>query len=306
MSLLKLRPACKDYLWGGQRLRTQFHIDSTLTPLAEAWVLSCHPDGPSVIDGGAFDGQPFSDWLAAHPAAVGTNAPTGTLFPVLIKLIDAHEPLSIQVHPSDEYALSHAGQHGKTELWYILDAAPGAYIYYGFERPVTKAEFARRIADHTLTEVLHKAPVQPGDMFYIPAGTIHSIGGGILLAEVQQNSNITYRVYDYGRLGADGRPRVLHIEDALAVTSLAPAPAGLDHGGHLARCPYFTVDLLTAPCQGVAGPGRFVALLAIEGGGAVACGGQTVPLAKGECVFVPAGSGAFSLDGNCRVLCTTV
>ena len=311
--MLKLRPACKDYLWGGQRLRTQYHIDSALTPLAEAWVLSCHPDGESVITaitgdtGGAFEGQPLSAFLAANPGAAGTNCPAGAPLPLLIKLIDAHAPLSIQVHPSDAYARAHgAGQNGKTELWYILDAEPGAYLYYGFERSVTKAEFVRRIADGTLTEVLHKAPVQPGDVFYIPAGTLHSIGGGILLAEVQQNSNITYRVYDYGRLGADGKPRALHIDDALAVTDLGPVAAVFDHGGHLARCPYFTVDLLTAPAQGIAGPARFVALLAVAGSGSVSCGGQTLPLEKGECIFVPAGSGVFSLDGSCRVLCATV
>lgn len=305
MPMLKLRPACKDYLWGGQRLRTQFHIDSALTPLAEAWVLSCHPDGESIILGGPFDGQPLSAYLAAHPQAAGSGCQAAA-FPVLIKLIDARDRLSIQVHPTDEYALAHAGQRGKTELWYILDAEPGAYLYYGFEHVISKEEFARRIAGHTLTEVLHKAPVRAGDVFYIPAGTIHSIGGGILLAEIQQSSNVTYRVYDYGRLGADGRPRALHVADALAVTDFAPAPAGVDHGGHLARCPWFTVDLLTAPCRGMAGSDHFAALLAIEGGGAVTCGGQTLPLQKGECIFIPAGSGAFALDGDCRVLCTTV
>ena len=135
----------------------------------------------------------------------------------------AKESLSVQVHPSDEYALAHEGQYGKTEMWVVLDAVPGAYLYYGFQREVTKEEFVQQIKAGTLTEILRKLSVKKGDVIFIPSGTLHAIGAGLVIAEIQQNSNVTYRVFDYGRAGADGKPRALHVEKALEVTSLKPA-----------------------------------------------------------------------------------
>ena len=248
MKALQLTPACKDYLWGGQRLKTDFGVQSDLDPLAEAWVLSCHPDGPSLLP----DGTTLADYLVAHPEAAGSHCEAFADFPVLVKLIDAKRDLSIQVHPSDAYALEHEHQYGKTEMWVVLAAEPGAFLYYGFDHEITKEEFARRIRENTLTEVLHAAPVQKGDVFFIPSGTLHAICKGIVIAEVQQNSNVTYRVYDYGRVGADGKPRALHIEQALAVTDLRPAPA-LDFAPHLGQCAYFTTDLRRAPLRGNSG-----------------------------------------------------
>ena len=202
MAIIKLTPSCKDYLWGGSRLRTDFGVQSDLDPLAEAWVLSCHPDGPSYLP----DGTTLADYAAAHPEALGTDCAKFEQFPTLIKFIDAKNNLSIQAHPSNDYALKNEHQYGKTEMWYVLDCEPDAFLYYGFDHEISKAEFAERIQNHTLTEVLNTVPVHKGDSFFIPSGTLHAIGKGIVVAEVQQNSNVTYRVYDYAAWGLTASP----------------------------------------------------------------------------------------------------
>lgn len=304
MPILKLIPACKDYLWGGRRLIDEYQKPFSGARLAETWELSAHPDGQSVIEGGAYAGQTLLSFLAAHPDALGTRG--GSALPVLIKLIDAAGDLSIQVHPDDAYARAHEGQNGKTEMWYILDAAPGAYLYCGFARDVTRQEFAVRIENNTLPEVLRRIDVKAGDVIFIPAGTIHAICRGVLVAEVQQSSNVTYRVYDYGRVGADGKPRALHIPQALAVTRLSEGVPACDFGGHLAQCAYFTVDLLHAGEGGACDGGSFVSLLVLTGAGEVVCGEESVRVKKGDSLFLPAESGAFSLRGTLSALCTRV
>lgn len=301
MPVLKLTPSCKDYLWGGERLKAEFGVRSELHPLAEAWVLSAHPDGPSYLE----DGSMLAEYLAAHPEAAGTHCRKFEQFPILTKFIDAKNDLSIQVHPSDAYALEHEGQYGKTEVWYVLDAEPGAFLYYGFAHEITKEEFARRIRENTLTEVLNAVPVKKGDVFFIPAGTLHAICKGIVIAEVQQNSNVTYRVYDYGRVGADGKPRALHIEQALDATELCP-PKELDFGGHLAQCDYFTVDAVTGAFEGIADETSFVSVLISDGAGKLTCGGQTISFEKGNSFFLPANSGTYALCGSYEALITTV
>ena len=196
--------------------------------------------------------------------------------------------------------------YGKTEMWYILDCEPGAFLYYGFDHAITKEEFERRIQDNTLTEVLNAAPVHKGDVFFNPSGTLHAICRGIVIAEIQQNSNVTYRVYDYGRVGADGKPRALHIRQALDVTQLTP-PAPQDFGVHLSQCEYFTVDVHEGDWGEEACEKSFVSLLVVEGEGAVQNGGETMAVKKGDSVFLPAGSGAFTVRGQgLKTICTRV
>ena len=257
---LLLIPACKDYLWGGTRLKTEYHKRSDRPVIAESWELSCHPDGPSRVANGPLAGHTLPEALALlGPGCLGKRARRFGRFPLLIKLIDAEKDLSIQVHPDDGYARRVEGGQGKTEMWYIVDCEPDAFLYFGFEREISAEEMRRRIADHTITEVLHRAPVHRGDVFFIGAGTIHAIGAGILLAEIQQNSNTTYRVYDFGRVGADGKPRALHVDKALDVTLRRPADADAPGAGplaekadyrlrRLAKCNYFTVDALALSC----------------------------------------------------------
>ena len=306
MPILKLLPACKDYLWGGTRLINDYGKRYDGARLAETWELSCHPDGPSVLADGPNAGETLAAYLAAHPEALGERGRKFAEFPVLIKLIDAARDLSIQVHPDDAYARAHEGQNGKTEMWYVLSAAPDAFLYCGFARDISRDELARRIADNTLPEVLRRVNVRAGDTVFIPAGTIHAICRGIVVAEVQQSSNVTYRVCDYGRLGADGRPRALHIAQALDVTRRTAGVSVPDFGGHLARCEYFTVDLLAAPQETVCDGASFLSLLVLDGEGEVCCGGETAAVKKGDSLFLPAESGEVRLTGTLRALATRV
>ena len=299
METIKLTPACKDYLWGGEKLRQDYGIQSQLHPLAEAWVLSCHPDGPSVVATGPLAGKTLPEYIQEKgPGCLGADCEKFTDFPILAKFIDAKGDLSIQVHPSNEYALAHEHQFGKTEMWYVLDCEPGATLYYGFQHQISREEFQQRIQDNTLTEVLNAVPVEKGDLFFIPAGTLHAIRKGIVVAEIQQNSNVTYRIYDYGRVGADGKPRQLHIQQALEVTQRTPPQPDPDFHGHLAQCPYFTVDVMEGRFTLDCGPESFVSVLVLEGTGALWEGDESMTLRKGESLFIPAGAGQCRLEGD--------
>lgn len=318
MKPLLLKSTVKDYLWGGNRLIEEFGFEPVGEKAAEAWVLSCHKDGASTVVGGEYDGRTLPEALEQMgPAARGKNAARFREFPLLIKLIDAHDKLSIQVHPSDEYALAHAGEYGKTEMWYVVDAEEGAGLIYGFNRVVSREEFAARIANNTLTEVLNFVPVKKGDVFFIEAGTIHAIGAGLLIAEVQQNSNTTYRVSDYGRLGADGKPRALHVEEALAVTDRVPPryPYGAVgevrkvSGGtlrDLAACDKFVAKLLSVEDRiTICETDSFLSALLLDGSLTFSAEGETFRLKKGDSVFLPAGTVA-ELAGSGELLISTV
>ena len=315
MAIIKLTPSCKDYLWGGSRLRTDFGVQSDLDPLAEAWVLSCHPDGPSYLP----DGTTLADYAAAHPEALGTDCAKFEQFPVLIKFIDARNDLSIQVHPSDETALREQGEAGKAEMWYIVDCDEGAAIYFGFAQEITPEEFRRRAENGTICQVLNRVPVQKGDTFFILPGTIHAICAGILIAEIQQNSNTTFRVYDYQRRGADGRLRPLHLDRAAAVLDYTPlaarscAPRAVtEHGGYTAAelfaCDYFSVERLDVRTGAAlhCGGDSFRHLLCVAGEGAIVHGGVRYPLRQGDSYFLPAALGAYAVEGACRVLLSRV
>lgn len=238
--------------------------------------------------------------------ALGSNCQVFQEFPILIKFIDAKDDLSIQVHPNNTDSLKDEGQYGKTEMWYVMDAGPGAYLYYGFKREVSQEEFRRRVEDHTLPEVLNAVPVHKGDMFYIPAGTIHAICKDILVAEIQQSSNVTYRVYDYGRTGADGKPRQLHVEQALEVTRREPPRSNFNFGGHLARSAYFTVDLQQGSGRLCCDDESFTSILVLDGAGKAVCGNDSVVCRKGDSLFLPADSGEYALEGDLTALITRV
>lgn len=318
---LILIPPIKDYIWGGTKLRDEFGKESELDRLAESWELSCHKDGQSVIANGGYAGRTLSEYLAENPGALGKNCEDFEYFPVLIKLIDACDNLSVQVHPDNEYAQRVEGEYGKTEMWYIVDCEEGASLIYGFKDEISGEDFRRAIETNTLLDKVNRVPVKKGDVFFISAGTLHAIGKGILIAEIQQNSNTTYRVYDYGRVGADGKPRDLHIEKALDVTRLVPAepyvpePAETVSGEleirKLAECEYFTVFKLDISEEGgelqFTGNDRsFQHILVLEGEGELCSSGEIIPIQKGSSVFVPAGADAFYIKGKCSIILTTV
>ncbi len=308
---LLLKPPIKDYLWGGTKLKTDFGFETEKDIAAEAWMLSCHKDGMNVVLNGEHKGKTINEVLELWgKSALGKNAEKFSYFPILIKLIDAKQKLSVQVHPDDDYALSAEGEYGKTEMWYIVDCEDDAELIYGFQKDISKEEFEKRIKDNTLLEACNSVPVSKGDVFFIEAGTLHAIGEGILIAEIQQNSNTTYRVSDYGRLGADGKPRELHIDKALQVTNCeAPKiPYGkigktIKEGiTELASCDKFTAQVIDLNGEmDIYSPESFVSIIALEGNAVIEYEGDKIELIKGSSVFIPAGLIAV-INGNAQLL----
>lgn len=299
---LLLKAPLKDYLWGGTRLKDEFGFETEKEKAAEAWVLSCHKDGNSIVRNGEFSGQTLQEVINLWGKdALGKKADSFTYFPILIKLIDAKDRLSVQVHPDDEYALKNEGEYGKTEMWYVVDCDEGAQLIYGFNQNISQGEFLERISNNNLSPVLNYVPVKKGDVFFIEAGTLHAIGKGILIAEVQQNSNTTYRVSDYGRLGADGKPRKLHIKQALEVTKTKKPDIPYGNVGdvtlypfgtvrELAKCEYFTTELINLDGNvGIYDNDSFISLLVLDGEVAISYPGGMMRLKKGDSVFIPAG-----------------
>ncbi len=310
MAVLKILPSTHTAIWGGRKLIEEYHKNYSGSNLSETWELSVHPDGPSIIGSGEDAGLSLPEYIKKHGESIlGLNCKRFDDFPILIKFIDACGDLSVQVHPDDAYALKHEGQYGKTEMWYVIEAEEGARLCYGCKRKLTKEEFLDHVNANTLDQVLNMVPVKKGDIFFIEAGTIHAIGSGILLAEIQQNSNVTYRLYDYGRLGADGKPRSLHITQGLDVAKLEPPRTDYDFGDHIGMSSCFTVDLLTIAADvflGEASEDSFVSLLVTEGSGTVSDLSDSVSVSKGDSLFIPAGTGTYRLSGDMTVIRTMI
>lgn len=317
---IKLSAAFKDYLWGGTKLKTEFGKQTDLDIVAESWELSTHKDGQSVITSGEDSGLTLSEYLIKYgDDVVGTNAEKFSYFPILIKFIDAKDSLSIQVHPDDEYALKNEGEYGKTEMWYILEAEDGSSLYYGFSRDVTKDEYAQRIKDNTILEVLNEVSVKKGDVFFIKSGTVHAIGKGIMICEIQQNSNTTYRVYDYDRRDQNGNARDLHVDKAIEVSTCTPVPddekavepARDINGGYiqsLAKCEYFTVDKYE--CMGeieiAIDRKSFKSVVVVDGSGTLNVGDTNIDFVKGDSIFVPAQDSIIKVTGECIIIVSYV
>ncbi len=313
MAILKLKPAYKDYIWGGNNLVKEYNKEFDGDILAETWELSSHKDGPSVIANGEYNGKTLADFLADKgKTVVGKNCEKFEDFPVLIKFIDAKSNLSIQVHPDDEYALKNENQYGKTEMWYVVSAKEGAFLYYGFNKEVSKDEFEQRIKNNTLLDVLNKVYVQNGDVLFIEAGTIHAICEDIIIAEIQQNSNVTYRVYDYGRVDANGNARELHIEKAVEVTNTKALSRSTNMLPHIAKCDYFTVDKIYLDNKTYknitlnATENSFISILVLSGSGIISSENETVEFKKGDSIFVTANHGEFLVQGEIEALVTQV
>lgn len=312
-----LKAPLKDYIWGGVRLKNEYGFETNLKKVSEAWVLSCHKDGESIIENGELKGKTLTEALKIWGnSALGERAASFPYFPLLIKLIDACDRLSLQVHPDDEYAMRVEGEYGKTEMWYVVDCDEGASLIYGLTKSIDKAEFERRIRNNTIEEVCNFVPVKKGDVFFIPAGTLHAIGKGILIAEVQQNSNTTYRVSDYGRLGADGKPRALHVEKAIDVTKTEPPtmPYGAvgevrEENGvrirNLAECPLFTAEQVTLVGEYTIDSDGFVSIVVLSGILEVKWSGGSFEMKKGQSVLIPAGVKT-ALSGDSELLLSKV
>jgi mannose-6-phosphate isomerase len=304
---MRLAPHVTEAVWGGSRLAEEYGIDpGGRKNCAEAWMLSGHPRGSSLVRGGAYDGMPLEALFRERKELFGEACAGLERFPVLVKLIDAREDLSVQVHPDDGDSVLQPGESGKTECWYILDAAPGAKLYLGFRETITREHFAHAIQSKTLMAYVQPFEVEEGDFFFIPAGTLHAIGKGVLLAEVQQSSDTTYRIYDYNRL-ENGKPRPLHVEQAKAVTDLDPYEPAREHfkffgTRKLIACKHFTVEECAG--RGEAEGDSFVHLLFLEADDSclLECRGAEMPVKKGDSILIPAGAGRYSVDGGCRAL----
>ncbi|MCG7409928.1 class I mannose-6-phosphate isomerase [Paenibacillus sp. ACRRX] len=311
---LKFQPEFKERVWGGRALE-QFGLALPEGHIGEGWMIGDHPNGITRVVNGELAGKGLDDvreqygkeWFGTK----GFSEKNGR-FPLLIKLLDCNDDLSVQVHPTDEYEGLPQGELGKTEMWYVLDAKPDAKIIYGLKEGIDREALAKAIAEDRIMEALQEVPVQAGDSFYIPAGTIHALCAGVVVAEVQQNSDTTYRLYDYDRPGLDGKPRELHIEDSLNVIAYEGAGASRmktddaqpNEWLTLAQSPYFIVEkgIVTAEWALTTTSESFVILVVCEGTGTLRWTDGSIEFRSGECFLLPANLGEYSLDGNCTVL----
>lgn len=312
---VKLGPAYKDYLWGGKRLYENYgkvNRDNRERIIAESWEVSAHSAGPSRIVDGNDKGRLFPDYLEKiGKDALGWKCQPFDRFPLLIKFIDAKQALSVQVHPDDEYAMSVEGEYGKNEMWYVMDAAPDAGLYVGFSRELTKEECRKRIEEGTLTEVLKRIPVKKGDVIFVKAGTVHAILEGILILEIQQSSNATYRLYDYDRVDKNGNKRQLHLEKALEnldyhTYECLLEPEGQKEQGKgytkqlLGECKYFSATLYEVEDEAELSldDASFSAIVFLEGTGTMETENRQSRFHAGDSFFVPAGKKVLRIKGK--------
>lgn len=313
---LRFKPVYKEIIWGGDNIRKKFTRVTPFQKVAESWELCCRPDGMGVVENGTLSGKTFAQMIEENGEKVLGTASVkkyGNSFPLLIKIIDANDKLSVQVHPDDEYAQNYGENNGKNELWYVIDAKPDAKLVYGLKDGVTKESFAKAVRENKIGETLRKVPVKAGDYFYIPAGTVHAILDGILIAEVQQNSNTTYRIYDWGRVGKDGKPRELHIDKAFDVVAFGkelPECNGkvTNAGGYsektMLRSPFFNIDeiVLNGQFEGKAAGNTFYVLMNLGGAVKLTYDIGEISLASGDTVLLPACLGEYKIEGQSKLL----
>lgn len=313
---LKFNPIYKQIIWGGTNISRYFHRDIGLDKVAESWELCCRVDGTSVVSSGKLKGKSLSCLILMYGDKLlgGTTfRKFGAHFPLLIKIIDANENLSVQVHPGDAYARSNGEKNGKNELWYVLEARENAEIVYGIKQEETKEEFVKAISENNIAQTLNMENVNAGDVFYVPAGKVHAILGGILIAEIQQNSNTTYRIFDWNRVDRSGKGRTLNISEALDVIDFNSqnkrelCPQIADNKDYctnaVLRSEYFNIDRITIHHSYIsAWTDSFLVLMCIKGSGVVYYGGGTCSVILGETVLFPACIGEFTIDGDMTLL----
>lgn len=319
---MKLSYVPKEIIWGGDRLKTNYNKSADFEKIAESWELTVRRDGMSHVTNGKYAGTSLQDLITRFPEYVSDNF-NGDSFPLLIKFIDAADDLSVQVHPDDIYAALNEDSLGKTEMWYVVEADDDAMLIYGLADGVTKEDFVQALSGEFSDKLFNKIPVKKGDVFFIPSGQVHAICHGTLIAEIQQNSNVTYRIYDYGRLGFDGKPRELHVKKAIDTVKVY-SPKDIDllvfeentsrrkdltAGKVLCNSKYFRVTLLSQESESVftVDEKSFVSLLFTDAKNAsVAAGDVTVNVEKGDCIFIPAGTGNVIVSGKCEALISEI
>ncbi|MCD1259652.1 mannose-6-phosphate isomerase, class I [Paenibacillus athensensis] len=309
MEAIFLQPVFQERIWGGVKLKTMFGYELPSAHTGECWAVSAHPNGPSIVQNGPFAGQTLGELWTTQPQLFGSQAER---FPLLTKLLDASDDLSVQVHPADDYARRHeGGELGKTECWYIVAADPGAQIIFGHQAR-TREQYAAMIEAGRWDELLSYVPVQAGDFFYVPSGTLHALGKGVVVLETQQSSDTTYRVYDYDRTDAQGNRRELHLEKAIDVTTVPHEASSQDYrverreGTELTT--YVSNRFFTVQEWQVSGPTafpapeRYLIVSVLDGEGELQADGKGYSLRKGEHFILPLGFGAFTLDGRLELI----
>lgn len=315
MHILKLKPIGKDYLWGGTKLKENYGKNFDMNPLAETWEFSTHPDGLTLVENGNFKGKTLLEVFKSNPELFGDKFKDKKDLPILVKFIDAKNKLSVQVHPNDDYALKFENQNGKSEMWYVLEAEENARLVYGFEHNVTPDILKKSLADGSVEKHLHFEPVKKGDVFFIPAGTVHGIGEGIVVAEIQENSNVTYRVFDYNRVDKNGKKRELHVDKALKVLNMNAFSGKTCQSKlikysqniayeHLCNCNYFDVHKYTI--KGKLNLNvkydEFSIILCVNGKGGIISGEDNLEINKGDCFFVSTGFEEVMIYGDIEIL----
>ena len=325
---LKFEPFLRTMVWGGEKIAPYKHIKTDIRLIGESWEISGVSEHLTSVAAGPLEGRTITELVAEYKdRLVGKKvyAEYGDQFPLLVKFIDAERDLSIQVHPNDEIALRNhgAGFKGKTEMWYVIDADPGACLYCGLKESVTKEQFAAQVAAGTVTDILCKYEVKAGDVFFLPAGRIHSICSGCFVAEIQQTSDLTYRIFDYNRLGLDGKPRQLHVAQAIEAIDYKVLPTyqtayehKLDEEVTLVHCPFFTTTLfdLTRPFdKDLRTLDSFVIVMCLSGKGRIIDREEDgrkyeVSIAQGETLLIPASSEGVELlpEGEMKLLCSCI
>jgi mannose-6-phosphate isomerase len=314
---LKFEPVFKDYIWGGRSL-SEFGKTLPEGKVAESWEISCHPNGTSIISNGEFKGISLPDFIKKFGHQIIGNAlpkEAVSKFPLLVKFIDANDKLSVQVHPDDAYANSYEnGEFGKNEMWYIIKAKKGAKLVYGVKPGLTKELLTKLVEEDRIEEGMNFIEVSPGDVVNIPAGLVHAIGEGIILAEVQQNSDLTYRVFDYNRVDKDGNKRPLHIEKALDVIDykeVQEKAKGLEikidtnsSKTYKIANNYFSIELLNidGSIDENADGSKFVMYVIIEGDGQIEFESGITKVCQGESLLIPAAMGKYTLRGKLKIL----
>ncbi|SHF01981.1 mannose-6-phosphate isomerase, type 1 [Caldanaerobius fijiensis DSM 17918] len=308
---LKFFPIYMERIWGGNDLKRLFGRDFRSDKVGESWEVACHPHGTSIVSNGELKGKNFQEIINTYGRKILGNKLSQQdieKFPLLIKLLDANDILSVQVHPDDEYAMKNEnGELGKCEMWYVISAKPGAKIIYGLKDGVTKDEFKKALREGSVERCLNEVEVMPGDVFDVPSGMIHALGAGVVVAEIQQNSDTVYRVYDWNRVGLDGKPRELHVQKALDVIDFdgkykAEKSRGLkvSNKTYLVANKHFAVELIpvNGKYEDIADGGKFSIYTIISGNGSISFDGKEVDFKAGDSVFIPASLGKYSINGS--------
>ncbi len=316
MEICKLKPSIVQYQWGGDKLHTEFGKEN-LERAGESWEVSFDSEYPCFVASGKDEGKTLASVITKE--AIGKNSAEMPFFPLLIKFIDANKALAIQVHPSDEYALANENQYGKTEMWYVLSAQPDAIVYYGLKEEITKEQLMASMVDGTICDYLNAIPAKVGDVFFVASGTIHAIGKGITVYEVQQNSTITYRMFNYNRVDNFGHTMELNLERAADVSTLekivhvsgnSEDKVVIDDGENyykntlLGSCKYFHTEKfdIKGNVEIAKDKNTFMALSVVEGNGKI----DELQISKGDTIFVPAGEDTFSIVGDIAIVMSKV